>query len=65
MQIPELEPHCGSWVIVDRATGNPIAETFRRKIVGAVDQEKFEVVTTAQWLARVNRKIREAHHVGK
>ena len=62
MQIPELEPHCGSWIAVDRRTGNPVLETFELRTAERINQERYEVVTTLQWLVRVNRKIREAGH---
>jgi hypothetical protein len=53
--IPALEPHCGSWVIVDRATGDSVLETFSRSLAEKINQDRYEVVTAAQWLARLNR----------
>jgi len=55
--VPELESHCGSWIIVYRATGNPVMETFDRRTAEAVNQEAFEVLTAAQWLGRFNRSV--------
>ena len=54
MSIPPLEPHCGSWIIVSRATGKPVLETFERRIALAVNQERYEVLTALQWLSRLN-----------
>lgn len=54
--IPNLEPHCGSWMIVNRATGNVIFETFERSTAERVNQEHYEVLTALQWLNRINRK---------
>lgn len=51
--IPELEPHCGSWTVVDRDTQKPVLETFNRKIAEAINQKRYEVLTTLQWLARL------------
>lgn len=53
-QIPELEPHCGSWIIVSKDSGKPVFETFNRKTASAVNQSRYEVLTAAQWLGRFN-----------
>jgi len=53
-QIPELEPHCASWIIVSKDSGKPVFETFSRKIASAVNQSRYEVLTAAQWLGRFN-----------
>ena len=55
--IPDLEPHCGSWVIVSRATGGPVLETYSRAVAERISLERYEVLTAAQWLARVNRMV--------
>lgn len=52
MAIPELEHHCGSWVIVNRHTGKAVMETFNRKTAEAINQTKYEVLTALQYLAR-------------
>ncbi|WP_448955740.1 hypothetical protein [Labrys neptuniae] len=51
--IPDLEHHCGSWIVVDRATGKAVLETFERRTAEAINQARYEVVTTAQWLCRL------------
>lgn len=56
--IPELEPHCGSWVVISRETGQPIFETFNRATARAVNQARYEVLTAAQWLGRFNVLVR-------
>lgn len=55
--IPELEPHCGSWVVVSRVTGKPVLETFSRRTAEAINQVAYEVLTAAQWLGRFNRSV--------
>lgn len=58
--VPELEPRCGSWVIVDRRTGKAVFETFTRKVAASVNQCNYEVLTALEWLKRINsinRKI--------
>jgi len=57
--IPELESHCGSWVIIDRKTARPVLETFQRSTAEKVNQSRYEVLTTLQWLTRFNRQVTE------
>ena len=52
--VPELEPHCGSWIVVSRDSGAPVFETFTRSMAERVNQTKYEVLTAAQWLGRLN-----------
>lgn len=54
MNIPELEHHCGSWIIVDRQTGKAVLETFNRKTAEAVNQDKYKVLTALQYLTSLN-----------
>ena len=56
--VPELEPHCGSWVIVDRSTGEAIHETFQRSVAEKVNEVRFEVLTAHQWLVRFNESLK-------
>ena len=58
--IPPLERHCGSWVAVSRATGLPVLETYSRTVVEALNQDRYEVLTAAQWLGRFNAAVRAA-----
>ena len=54
--VPPLERHCGSWIIVSKATGKPVFETFNRSTAEKVDFGAYEVLTAAQWLARFNAR---------
>jgi hypothetical protein len=56
MTIPDLESHCGSWIIIDRTTGKPVLETFERRIAEAINQERYEVLTALQWLVSLNKR---------
>lgn len=56
--IPTLEHHCGSWIIVNRETGNPVIEIFDERAVNLINQNKYEILTALQWLTRLNQKIR-------
>lgn len=53
--IPELEHHCGSWVVVDREMGGAVLETFSRSVAEAVNLERYEVMTALEYLAALNR----------
>lgn len=57
-QIPDLEPHCGSWIIVSRDTGASVFETFNRSTAERVNQDRYEVLTAADYLGRFNARIR-------
>lgn len=45
-----------SHVIVSRATGKPVLETWNRRLLQHVNTEKYEVVPVLEWLVRVNGK---------
>jgi hypothetical protein len=57
--VPELPRKCGSWVIVRKSDGESVCETFSRKFAEAVNQERYDVLTAADYLGRLNKKIRE------
>jgi hypothetical protein len=52
--IPELEHHCGSWIAINRATGQAVAEIFERRNAERLNFAKYELQTAAQWLANLN-----------
>lgn len=54
--VPPLEHHCGSWVVVSRADNTAVLETFSRSVAEKINQEKYRVLTTLQWLASLNQK---------
>jgi hypothetical protein len=51
--IPELEEHCGSWV-VSRLDGEVVGEFFDRRIVERFDPKKVIIETAMQYLGRIN-----------
>ncbi len=55
--IPALEPWCGSWIVVRRATGEVIGEFFDRAAVERFNPATCEVRTAQQHLAAVNRAL--------
>ena len=56
--IPELEPHCGSWVATC-ANGSKAFETFNRATAERAAAAGWEVITTAQWLRRIHRMAQD------
>lgn len=61
MPAPKLEPHCGSWVIVQRTTRDAVRETFSQALADRIadNEPQFEVLTAAQWLAEFNQRNRK------
>ncbi len=59
LKAPDLEPHCGSWVIVQRTTRDAVREVWSREVADRIakTEPNFEVLTTAQWLAEFNRRV--------
>lgn len=62
MPAPKLEPHCGSWIIVQWATRDAVRETFSQTLADRIadNEPQFEVMTTQQWLAEFNQSTKEA-----
>lgn len=44
-----------SWIIVDRATGKPVLETWNFDLVQFVNLQRYRVYTAHAWLAGLNR----------
>ena len=59
-EVPELEHHCGSWIISRKSDGKSVLETFSREIAEKINTEKYTIETALQYLCRINRKIRGA-----
>jgi len=59
-EIPPLEPHCGSWIAVSRATGKPAIEIFKadRALAEQINFAAYAVFTAAQWLGAMNAAIK-------
>lgn len=57
--VPDLEPYCGSWIVVSRETGKAVLEIYTRNTAERINQEKYEVLTTSQWLIRFNQMVRQ------
>jgi hypothetical protein len=53
---------CNSWVILNRETMTPVLEFFNPELVEKVNQEKYCVMTTLEWLQMFNRRVKESLH---
>jgi hypothetical protein len=58
-RVPDLEPHCGSWIVTRLADSEVIGEFFDRAIVERFNPLKVKIETAAQYLGRINAEIRE------
>jgi hypothetical protein len=45
-----------SWIIRNKKTGDVIAETFDRRVVAALNVEKYEAVPVLDYLVSLNAK---------
>ena len=45
-----------SWVIIRKATGEAVMETFSLDVVGLVNRDKYEVKPILEYLQGLNRK---------
>ncbi len=45
-----------SWVIVEKETGQCVAEIHSEHVLQIVNREKFDILTTYQYLANFNRR---------
>lgn len=45
----------GSWIIREKATRRVIGEVFSRKLVEALNVEKYEAVPILEYLGEINR----------
>ena len=60
MPAPALEPHCGSWIVVQRTTRDVVCELWSKARADRIadNEPTFEVLTAAQWLAEFNYRER-------
>lgn len=54
--VPILPAGCNSWIIVDRATGEAVLETWSRDVAARVNVDRYEVRTALVHLQRLNRR---------
>jgi hypothetical protein len=47
-----------SWVIIDKATGEALFETYEERTANAINREKYLVIPIAKYLGALNKSIR-------
>ena len=52
--VPVLPAGCNSWIIVNRATGEAVLETWSRDVAALVNVDRYEVRTALDHLQRVH-----------
>lgn len=45
-----------SWVIVDKATGKALLETFSPRVAEAINTARYKAVPILEWLQSLNRR---------
>ena len=53
--VPTLAAGCNSWVIVRRATGEAVLETWSHDVAARISADRYEVRTALDHLQRLNR----------
>lgn len=56
--VPELPHHCNSWVVVQKGTNISVCEIFNRKIAEKINFKKYEILSTLDYLNKLNVDIR-------
>ena len=60
--VPPLPYGCNSWVVVSKATGKPVFETYTQGIAESVNTTSYEVLTALAWLQRLNREMKQGRN---
>ena len=60
--VPELEPHCGSWICTqnDPDAVHAVREVYERETAEKLAARGWRVLTAAQYLAEFNRGVKLA-----
>ena len=49
-----------SWIVVDRASGRAVLETFSRHVAKSINLTRYEVLSAYDYLVRFNAKLKES-----
>lgn len=54
---PKLKAHEGSWIIVNKDTGEGVIELFKdNKNIRSLNHEKYEAVPVSEYLSKLSNK---------
>lgn len=59
LAVPDLPPHCGSWIVTRRSSGEVIGEFYDRANVAHFNPATCLIETADRYLGRINGKIAE------
>ena len=48
-----------SWIVVDKATGKAVLETFSQRVADAINRDKYIVKTSHEYLCELNEALNE------
>ena len=50
---------CNSWIVIDRQTGQAVAELFSAKLAQSVRRDRFDVLCAYEYLTKLNNIIKK------
>ena len=53
---------CNSWVALNRETMTPVWEFYNPALIEKINQKKYCVMTTLEWLQMFKRRVKESLH---
>jgi hypothetical protein len=56
-----MKVSCGSWIVVNLATGEAVAELFSAQAAQHVNRDKYRVACAHSYLTDLNRKVKAAN----
>ena len=51
----------GSWVIIEKATGEAVFETFNESITKTINIERYRVIPILEYLQSLNARIKKVN----
>jgi hypothetical protein len=56
-----MKVFCGSWIVVNIATGEAVVELFNAKLLQHINRDKYRVMCAHQYLTELHRKVKAAN----
>jgi len=56
-----MKVSCGSWIVVNIATGETVVELFNAKTLQHINRDKYRVMCAHQYLTELHRKVKAAN----
>ena len=58
--VDQMGRKVASWVVIEKATGDAVLETFSIDTAKAINLEKYDVLPKYDYLIALNKRIKEA-----